>query len=453
MRDLPPSIRSPYHEFILSQPNQAKRIHSLLETGRRLLEAGQTDEARRLFLQVLSIYPLVIPALNNLALIALREGDISRAVDVIHEVLRCDPHDPIAHSLATQCYYYRESEPMVHFHVDATISSFIRLAKEGDPVDPTYIERAFPFVFQALLISEEDTSIIELYESVADRSWTALELTWVAIAMFNRGKVNDAHLIWRRAAKMSRFEPAATYAMLAQHVLSEELLPFTLDYELILPEDEDFAPYTPSSLTVARTITDVFRCPTGEAQALLAQLVEYDVPGQDYFLRRLLQNGRLAPGVRMAAAIQLIWLGDEEPLAERLQDEFAPSTLSPEDVPTYYLFRATLSQWSGELTSPAVRALVESGRSAVTKGTSPWVRQSLDEFFDLADTTDATDDDYDDDFSFYDDAEDWEDDDAMFPQLFPTFPEEPNEPSDPPPAPKQPRQLRSKRGGSNSRKP
>lgn len=449
MRDISLPVRSPYHEFILSEPEQAKRIHSLLENGRTLLEGGHTHEARRLFLQALTIYPHVVPALNNLALIALRDGDISRAVDIIHEAFSCDPNDPIAHSLAVQCYYYRESEPMVHFHVDATVSSFLRLVNDGDPVDPDYAERAFPFVFQALLIAEEDQGIIRVHEAVPDRAWSALELTWVGIAKFNRGRVNDAHIIWRRAAKLDRFEPAGTYATLAQHVLSEDLLPFSLDYELILDEDEGFVPYSPSSLTLARTINDVFRRPTGEAQALIAQLVEYDVPGQDYLLRRLLQNQALAPGVRMAAAIQLIWLGDDEPLAEKLKSELDPKALNAEDVPTYYLLCATLSHWSEEATSPAVRELVETGRRATKRGTSQWVRQCLNEFFDFEDIPGIMDDSVADNLDL-EDTEAWDEDSSPFGT---PYTEEPTETSDPQsPAPAPPRQLRSKRGGSNSPK-
>lgn len=452
MKDETVPVRSPYHKFILSQPKEAKRVQSLVESGRRLLESGQNDEARRLFIQALSVYPLTIPALNNLAFIALREGDTGRALDVVHEVLDCDPNDPIAHGLAAQCWFYRESEPMVCYHVDRSLSSYITLVNEGDPADPMYAERAFPFVFQALLMAEDDQGITALYTAVPDRPWTTLELTWIGIATLNRGRINEAHLIWRRANKLSRYEPALVYATMAQHILSEELLPFGLDYELLTPDDEDFSPYTSSSLTLATFVNEVFRRPSKEAQTLIASLVENELPAQDYFLRRLLQNETLAPGVRMTAAVHLVWLGDDELLAENVRKSFDPKLLSAEDLPVYYLLGATLAQLTESPGSPIIEQLVETGRIAAKEGAITWVAECLEELFD--DTSFEGHFDLDDDFDSFDDDIEWDGTADLFPAFSTDFTEEPDDPTDASdPTSNEPRKLKSKRNHSNIRKP
>src|SRR5690606_41365889 len=156
-----PSVppRNPYHEFMLSQPDKGRKVLSTISQGRSFLESGRHDEARRALLQALSLCPHAIPALNNLAYIALREGDNARALNIIDEVLQIDPDEPIAHALATHCWFELESDPMVRFHCEAALSGYIQLARLGDPVEADYPDRAFLFVFQALLIAEDDAGI------------------------------------------------------------------------------------------------------------------------------------------------------------------------------------------------------------------------------------------------------------------------------------------------------
>lgn len=432
-------VRSPYHDFILSQPNDAKRVLSLIENGRALLENGQNDEARRLFLQALSIYPHAIPALNNLALISIREGDYVRALNIIDEVLQCDETDPIAHGLAAQCWYHRESDPLLRVHVEASLSSYITLVKLGDPVDPGYPERAFPFVFQALLIAEDDSGIVMLHDNTPDRSWTPLELTWVGVANFNRGKISHAHLIWRRATRGIRYEPALIYATLAQHVLSEDLLPFTLDYDIVLPDDDEFPPYASSSLGLAQLVNDVYREQSKVAQELIVLLTEHDLPAQEYFLRRLVQNEQVAPGVRMAAGIHLLWVSDDEPLVTKLLDSFRDDALNPEDRPTYYLLKAAMMQMD-DAGSQDLEKLVDQAYSEAAEQEMGWIIQYLDELF--SDDDEALDLELDL-FGSLDEDQDWIDDEELFSSLFPVLSSEP-EPTE---ERSESTQKRGKRGG------
>lgn len=302
----------PYRNFVLNEPHKAKRIRTLVNRGRHLLEAGLTDEARRQFLQALNVYPHVTPALNSLAIIALNEGDVDRALDVLHEALQSDPCDPIAHALAAQCWQSRESDPLMQGHVNAALEAYLQLIAENDPLEPDYSEFALYFVMQALVLAEDDAGLIRLYEAQVTRDWDSVELTWFGIAYFNQGVFDQAYRLWGRASQQ-QFPPAAAYAALADHVIHRRVLPFRLDYELISLEDAMDFPYMAYSLLTVHAINGVFEAPSLEAQALIAYLVEHEMPGLGYFLSYVMRDERLPVGVRLLAAAQLLWSA-EEPL-------------------------------------------------------------------------------------------------------------------------------------------
>lgn len=380
-----PSVppRSPYHQFILSQPDEGKRVLLSIDQGRGLLENGKYNEARRTFLHTLSIYPHAVPALNNLAFISMRENDNTRALNILDQVLGIDPNEPIAHALATQCWYHLESDPMLRCHGEAALSSYITLVKLGDPVDPEYPARAFPFVLQALLLAEDDAGIVQLHEHASERPWTPMELTWAGVANFNRGRINQAHLIWRRAARRSKFEAARIYATLAQHVLSDEVLPFTLDYDIILAEDDAFPPFPSSSLALASLVNNVFKKRTRLAQESLVHLMQTDLPAQEYFLARLTQNERVPLGVRMTAALHLLWTSHSDKSARRLIDSVDESELGPSDRPAYYLLQAALLHYDGTDNLAQVQEFAEKACQVAAQQDMEWVIEYVDELLDL----------------------------------------------------------------------
>lgn len=379
-----PSVppRNPYHEFMLSQPDKGRKVLSTISQGRSFLESGRHDEARRALLQALSLCPHAIPALNNLAYIALREGDNARALNIIDEVLQIDPDEPIAHALATHCWFELESDPMVRFHCEAALSGYIQLARLGDPVEADYPDRALLFVFQALLIAEDDAGIVKLYEATPDRDWSPVELTWAGIAHYNRGRINEAHLIWRRAVRTGKFGPARTYAKLAQHVLSNEVLPFTLDYDIMVGEDEDLSPFPSSSLALASLVNHVFTKRTRLAQEALAYLLQNDLPSQEYFLVRLAQNPRVTAGVRILAALHLLWIGYNVEIGERILRNVDEDQLGPSDKPVYYLLRAAYLYYEEGADMHLVSQYADQAYHAAMRQGMHWVTEYLDQLMD-----------------------------------------------------------------------
>jgi arylsulfatase A-like enzyme/tetratricopeptide (TPR) repeat protein len=64
--------------------------------GVALSDLGRSDEARRQFERVLSLDPNNAPALQNLGIAALRQGDVARASDSLQRALALNPRLPLA---------------------------------------------------------------------------------------------------------------------------------------------------------------------------------------------------------------------------------------------------------------------------------------------------------------------------------------------------------------------
>lgn len=353
-----PAVERPYFEFIRSEPYKAKRIRSYINSGHHLLAAGRTDEARHQFLQALNVFPHVTPALNSLAMIALSEGDVNRALEIVHESLRSDPKDPVAHSLAAQCWQQLESDPFMRAHAKAALENYMQLIQEGDPIEPEYPEKALLFVLQVLLLAEDDHGLIHLYKAQITRNWTPSELTWFGIAHFNVGDINEAFRLWKRAEKTGFF-PAFAYVRLASHVMRHRLLPFRLDYEFVLPEEFEVFPFGTYSLVLAHAVNGIYgNAPPLEAQALLTYLVEQEIPGLLYFLQQAFHDETLPLGVRLLAAVHLIWLGEKPTeiltLYNSIDEANLPSyaaDVADVAIP-YYLLSAALAQIDGPPDDP-----------------------------------------------------------------------------------------------------
>lgn len=345
-----PAVERPYFEFIRSEPYKAKRIRSYINSGHHLLAAGRTDEARHQFLQALNVFPHVTPALNSLAMIALSEGDVNRALEIVHESLHSDPKDPVAHSIAAQCWQQLESDPFMRAHAKAALENYLQLIQDSDPIEPEYPEKALLFVLQVLLLAEDDYGLVHLYKTLITRNWTPSELTWFGIAHFNIGDINEAFRLWKRAEKFDFF-PAFAYVRLANHVMRHRLLPFRLDYEFMLPEDFEIFPFGSFSLILAHAINGIYgNAPPLEAQALLTYLVEQEIPGLHYFLKRVFRDETLPLGVRLLAAVHLIWQGEKTTEIQALYDSIDEATLPSYAAETadiaipYYLLGAALAQ-------------------------------------------------------------------------------------------------------------
>ena len=95
-----------------------------------------------------------------------------------------------------------------------------------------------------------------------------------------------------------------------------------------------------SSLALASLVNHVFTKRTRLAQEALAYLLQNDLPSQEYFLVRLAQNPRVTAGVRILAALHLLWIGYNVEIGERILRNVDEDQLGPSDKPVYYLLRA-----------------------------------------------------------------------------------------------------------------
>ena len=133
--------------------------------------------------------------------------------------------------------------------------------------------------------------------------------------------------------------------------MRHRLLPFRLDYEFMLPEDFEIFPFGTFSLILAHAINGIYgNAPPLEAQALLTYLVEQEIPGLHYFLKRVFRDETLPLGVRLLAAVHLIGRVKSRRKYKRFTTRSTRPTLPSYAAETadiaipYYLLGAALAQ-------------------------------------------------------------------------------------------------------------
>ncbi len=85
-------------------------------------EAGEYADARRLFEEVVSRQPDNLTAINNLAVISLREGDEQRALEYVEEILREDNLNVGALNTLGLIYMERENISLAQFVLNRALS-------------------------------------------------------------------------------------------------------------------------------------------------------------------------------------------------------------------------------------------------------------------------------------------------------------------------------------------
>jgi tetratricopeptide (TPR) repeat protein len=389
MNNNQPSQTDSYREFMLNHPQKAKRITHHLNKGRYLMEIGSINEARRQFLQALNIYHHATPALNNLALIALDEDDPNRAIEIAQKVIDHDKDDPIAYAIMSRCWLSMESLPMAHSYANQSMIHLIDLIDQGDQVDPEYPDFCLQILLGVLVLLEDDMMIMSLHSNLEDYSWDPYELTWIGIAYFNRGFMQDAYDCWLIAEDQD-FLPASTYISLLDNLKQQTLSPFRLDYNLNI-FDEGYDSRTPFfSLIIAHLIDMVFNSQGTEAQNALSCLAESNMPGMFNFLNKVFMTESLSMGLRITAALHMFWEGVLD--YDELNDfyiEIPEQELAREDLPAYYLLEVIIHEEGDDPRSISTQhELASLGLLAAEAFKNCWAIEYLKEYLNYQEESD-----------------------------------------------------------------
>jgi tetratricopeptide (TPR) repeat protein len=156
------------------------------------LSWGEFEKCRELELQVLELKPDMMPALNNLSLVAFMQDDLPTAIAQSERVLTIESENIHALSNLVRYCILSGDRPLAQAFADRLKVS---QAKAWDPWSKKV---------EGLSYIGDDAAIVTLWEELADQSseqstLTSLGLHLIAVAMTREGKIDQARPIWQRA--------------------------------------------------------------------------------------------------------------------------------------------------------------------------------------------------------------------------------------------------------------
>jgi tetratricopeptide (TPR) repeat protein len=172
--------------------DEAIAMMTIHEWAQVYLSWGEFEKCRELELQVLKLKPDMMPALNNLSLVAFMQDDLPTAIDQSEQVLTIEAENIHALSnLVRYCILSGDRSRAQAFADRLKVSQ----AVAWDPWSKK---------IEGLSYVGDDAAIVTLWEELADQAseqstLTSLGLHLIAVALTRQGKIDQAHPIWQRA--------------------------------------------------------------------------------------------------------------------------------------------------------------------------------------------------------------------------------------------------------------
>ncbi len=228
------SIETNFDELLLPAdlPTDRDTAIDLLikhEWAQVYLSWGEYEKCRETEQEVLQIKPNMLPALNNLSLIAFVQDDLIAAIDQSEQVLAIAPDN--IHALANLVRYCVLAD-----QVDRAQTFADRLKLSQAPAWDPWTKKLEAFSYLG-----DQAAIVETWEDLqqdpaALKALSAIELHYVAVAMARRGDIDQAQRLWQQALHLAPelsiaqanldnlYQPAAeqhaAWAFSAEHWLS-----------------------------------------------------------------------------------------------------------------------------------------------------------------------------------------------------------------------------------------
>ncbi len=176
--------------------DEAIAMMTLHEWAQVYLSWGEYEKCRELELQVLEVKPDMMPALNNLSLVAFIQNDLPTAIAQSEQVLTIEPEN--IHALSNLVRYCMLS------------GDRSRARAFADRLKVSQIDAWDPWnkKIEGLSYVGDDAAIVALWETLKDQeleksSITSITLHLVAVALARQGEIAQARPIWQRALSLA----------------------------------------------------------------------------------------------------------------------------------------------------------------------------------------------------------------------------------------------------------
>jgi tetratricopeptide (TPR) repeat protein len=179
--------------------DEAIAMMSIHEWAQIYLVWGEYDKCREFELTVLELQPDLMPALNNLSLVAFMQGDLPEAISQSEKVLTIEPEN--IHALSN----------LVRYHILSGDRD--RAQTFADRLIASQVDAWNPWTkkFEGLSYIGDDAAIVKLWKKLkrqkkTDEVNTGMGLHLVAVALARQGETEPARKLWQQALAM---EPGA----------------------------------------------------------------------------------------------------------------------------------------------------------------------------------------------------------------------------------------------------
>lgn len=358
-------IRTPYQYFTQTNTELAARIQIIVDRGRAHLEHGNKEEARKDFLHALALFPHVPAALNNLALLALADGERERARAYLEILLDFDAKEPTANALIARYWRDAGAYPLAVKYADIAVQSVLELAKHELSDDPSWMRRALQFTYQALTLLEADAEIVRIYELLPNQELLPPTLAHVGLAYFNKGLFDKAIALWQQTVEKG-YTTAQVFLDMNETITTHSLLPFRLDHLIEVPPPEKgrhiWLSHVPTVFSAA-ALTRVYRNSASEAEEALTLLLQAGIPGLEVILQQVAADLTRPARLRLLACLHLFAIGAQEQAA-RFAKQVDGERLANDDLALWALVHGLVAE--GEGNSQQAATLAQQGLSVVS---------------------------------------------------------------------------------------
>jgi tetratricopeptide (TPR) repeat protein len=336
-----------YEEFCVQQPELAARIQNIIDRGRTLLENGQPQLAKKEFRRALGLHPYTPSALNNLALLALGEGDNEGARVYLEQLLEHDPQEPTACALLARYWLDMGSTPHAYRYIDTAIQAVFDLATRQSGLDASRLRRSLEFIYQALIRLSDDGLLIQLYTELSEPELIPTTLLHVAIAYYNRGHFQQAVDLWREVLSDAPETIAAEiYLDMAQVIRDHQLLPFRLDHRVDIPNPtggQRVLLVNVPTVLLSAALVHLYRGTVSEAEEALPLLVGVGLPGIHRILLQLANDVTRPMRLRLLTGVQLA-IGGDAKAAAGVVKAIALESCAPGEEALWYLIQSLVAE-------------------------------------------------------------------------------------------------------------
>lgn len=320
-------IQDPYTEFLSDNPEPGGKTMELNKEAQKLLEENKLKQAEKKLRKALSIFPLTVPAKNNLALIYYLREDYKKAISEAEEVIVHYPDHIFALcTLAASHFKLGEKE-----RAESYIETAMRFYNQKSP-KMEYLEK----IVETLSEMEDDYRLHRFYLAKESENFSPLSLFRIGVAEANLKHWNRAERLWERVMDMESDWKFLESFLFSAKLIKEKRVPlFRFEYRVRREKGKLDILHPPPNVK-AFCVDFIFRGTDKLQEGAFSLLTQYPEPWAEEALRWILRDPLLRDRVKMEAGMCLVEKGalkEGEPIHAYMKGKLREIIMQKKKIP------------------------------------------------------------------------------------------------------------------------